>query len=208
MTYILSSIEWKIILDGSAQRREYPEIPQKALREIVVNTFCHAKYDSNTAFEINVFKDRVTIYSPGFFPNGYIPEDFAIKHEEPIMLNPKIINVLFKTCKIESFGYGFDNTFKECKNNNVKYEYENTKSGFKFIFYRPLGQKYVQDMSETELNVYKEIKKNNYARISEIAKAIAKSDKTVSRAIKKLKELKYIERIGDDYNGYWKVLER
>ena len=56
------------------------------------------------------------------------------------MLNPKIINVLFKTCEIESFGYGFDNAFKECNNNNVKYEYENTKSGFKFTFYRPLGQ--------------------------------------------------------------------
>ncbi|MBO6261601.1 MAG: winged helix-turn-helix domain-containing protein [Bacilli bacterium] len=67
----------------------------------------------------------------------------------------------------------------------VKYEYENTKSGFKFTFYRPLGQKYVQDMSETEIKVLKEIKKNNYARISEIAKAIEKSDKTVSRAIKK-----------------------
>ena len=63
-------------------------------------------------------------------------------------------------------------------------------------------------MSETEIKVLKEIKKNNYARISEIAKAIEKSDKTVSRAIKKLKELKYIERVGDDYNGYWKVLER
>ena len=124
------------------------------------------------------------------------------------MLNPKIINVLFKTCEIESFRYGFDNAFKECNNNNVKHEYENTKSGFKFTFYRPLGQKYVQDMSETEIKLLKEIKKNNYARISEIAKAIEKSDKTVSRAIKKLKELKYIERIGDDYNGYWKVLER
>ena len=59
----------------------------------------------------------------------------------------------------------------------------------------PLGQKYVQDMSETEIKVLKEIKKNNYARISEIARAIEKSDKTVSRAIKKLKELKYIERL-------------
>ena len=153
MTYVLSSIEWKIILDGSAQRKEYPEIPQKASREIVVNAFGHAKYDSNTAFEINVFK--------------------------------------------------------ECKLAKVKYEYENTKSGFKFTFYRPLGQKYVQDqMTKTETKVLSAIKKNNYARISEIAKAIEKSDKTVSRAIKKLKELKYIERVGDDYNGYWKVLER
>lgn len=206
LTYILSSIEWRIVLDGTAQRKEYPEIPQKALREIVVNAFCHAKYDSNTAFEINVFKDRVTIYSPGFFPSGYTPEDFAIRHEEPIMLNPKIINVLFKTCEIESFGYGFDKTFKECMTSNVKYEYENTKSGFKFTFYRPLGQKFVQEMTETEAKVFKEIKNNNYVRVAEIATVIGKSDKTVSRAIKKLKDLKFIERVGDDYDGYWKVI--
>ena len=63
-------------------------------------------------------------------------------------------------------------------------------------------------MTKTETKVLLAIKKNNYARISEIAEAIEKSDKTVSRAIKKLKELQYIERVGDDYNGYWKVLER
>lgn len=209
LTYILSSINWKIVIDGSSQRKEFPEIPQKALREIVINAFCHGKYDSNTSFEINVFSDRVTIYSPGFFPNGYTPEDFANDHEEPIMLNPKIVNVLFKTKEIESFGYGFDTTFKECIKEKVKYEYENNKSGFKFTFYRPLGQKYVQEkLSKTELSVFNLIKKNNYVRTGEIAKIISKSDKTVYRAIKRLKELKYIERVGDDYNGYWTIVEK
>ena len=43
-------------------------------------------------------------------------------------------------------------------------------------------------------------------RIAELARVIGKSDKTVSHAIKKLKDLKYIERVGDDYDGYWKVI--
>lgn len=57
LSYILESIEWKITLDGSIERKEEPEIPQKALREIVINAFCHAKYDSNTSFEVCVYKD-------------------------------------------------------------------------------------------------------------------------------------------------------
>lgn len=61
-------------------------------------------------------------------------------------------------------------------------------------------------MTKTEESVFSIIKKNNYIRIAEIARVISKSDKTVSRAIKKLKDLKYIERVGDDYNGYWKVI--
>ena len=206
ISYILESIEWKITLDGSIERKEEPEIPQKALREIVINAFCHAKYDSNTSFEVCVYKDRVTIYSPGYFPNGYTPDDFAFKHEEPIMLNPKIINVLFKTCEIESFGYGFENTFKICMNNKIKYEYENTKSGFKFIFYRPLALNYFNDLSQTDKDVYDIIKKDNYISAKEIASKIKKSDKTVYRSIKNLKDLKYIERVGDNISGYWNIL--
>ena len=206
LSYILGAINWKIELDGSPQRKEEPEIPITALREIVINAFCHAQYNSNTAFEISVFKDRVSIYSPGFFPSGFTPEDFAINHEEPIMLNPKIINVLFKTCEIESFGYGFENTFKICKKNKVRYEYENTKSGFRFTFYRPLEQKYANEISETERSVYDTIRKDNYIRTKQISEIINKSEKTVYRAIKQLKEKKFIERIGDDYSGYWKIL--
>ena len=62
-------------------------------------------------------------------------------------------------------------------------------------------------MSETEMNVFSIIKNNNNVRVAEIAKAIGKSDKTVSRTIKRLKDLKYIERDGDDYNGYRKVIK-
>lgn len=61
-------------------------------------------------------------------------------------------------------------------------------------------------MTKTEIMVFNEIKKNNYIRVAEIAKLVGKSDKTVSRSIKKLKDFRYIERVGDDYNGYWKVL--
>lgn len=206
LSYILESIDWNISLDGSAQRKEEPEIPQKALREIVINAFCHSKYNSNTTFEVSVFKNRVSIYSPGFFPNGFTPEDFALKHEEPIMLNPKIVNVLFKTSEIESFGYGFENTFRICQENDVDYEYENTKSGFRFTFYRSLKNSDSQILSKTEESVFYEIKNDNYIHVNKISEKINKSERTVHRAIKKLKNLDMIERVGDANTGYWRVL--
>ena len=90
----------------------------------------------------------------------------------------------------------------------IKYEYQNTKSGFRFVFYRPLGQKYVQDnMSKTDIKVFEAIKKNNYIRASEIAKLIGVSDKTIYRSTKKMKEMGYIKRIGDDYSGYWEIVK-
>ena len=55
------------------------------------------------------------------------------------------------------------------------------------------------------MRVYEEICNNNYATAKQLAEAIGKSEKTVYRAIKRLKELQKIERKGDDYNGSWIV---
>ena len=49
--------------------------------------------------------------------------------------------------------------------------------------------------------------KNNYVRASQIANTIGVSDKTIYRSIKKLKEMGYIKRIGDDYSGYWEIVK-
>ena len=65
---------------------------------------------------------------------GYKPEDFVFAAEEPVMLNPKIVNVLFKVATIESFGSGFEHTFSACDKENVAYSYENTKAGFRLLF--------------------------------------------------------------------------
>ena len=213
--YINESIDWKIEITGDAKRYERPEIPAVATREIVINAFAHGNYSSNTTFEIDVFKDRVSIYSPGLFPLGYKPEDFAFDAEEPVMLNPKIVNVLFKVATIESFGSGFERTFSACDKENVAYSYENTKAGFRFIFYRGHGHSGDQEnvhensygMTKTEMSVYQSICNNPLAVASSIALEIGKSEKTVYRAIKKMKELNILTREGDDYNGKWIVLK-
>lgn len=206
--YVLKEIDWNITIKGNAVRKEIPEIPEIAIREIVINAFAHGKYDSNTDFEIDVYKNRVCIYSPGFFPFGYKPEDFASNNEKPIVLNPKIVNVLFKTNEIESFGSGFERTFRACDESNCPYEYNTTKSGFVFTFFRAHGQKNDQEsskMTKSEKIVLDEIKKNNNLTHKQIANNISKSEKTVYRAIKLLKEKGLIKRIGDDYNGHWEV---
>lgn len=204
---ILSAIDWNIVIDGNAKRKEEPEIPQKAIREMVVNAFAHGCYFSNTSFTIEVFSDKVMIYSPGLFPVGFKPEDFAENSAEPIMLNPKIVNVLFKCSVIESFGTGYERTFASCKSAGVKYEYENTKTGFRFIFYRAHGHENVHEMSKSEKAVYDLLCECDCLTIAELAKRIGKTDRTVYRAIKALKENGYIVREGTDTSGYRKILK-
>ena len=123
------------------------------------------------------------------------------------MLNPKIVNILFKSSVIESFGSGFERTFKACSEAGVEYEYENTMTGFRFVFLRRQGHKNVLDMSKTEKAVYDMLRENNYLIIKDIASTLSKSEKTVSRAIKGLKEKGYIVRQGTDNSGFWKILK-
>ena len=207
ISFVLSAIDWHITIDGNAKRKEEPEIPQKAIREMIVNAFAHGCYFSNTSFAIEVFSDKVMIYSPGLFPIGFKPEDFAENSAEPIMLNPKIVNVLFKCSVIESFGTGFERTFTACKNAGVKYEYENTKTGFRFVFYRIHGHKNVYKMSISEKLVYKLLRECDSLTNAELATKIGKGEKTVYRAIKSLKENGYIVRVGSNASGYWKVIK-
>ena len=87
--HIYENVSWSMTIDGNSQRKEEPEIPPIAIREIVLNAFCHGNYNANTTFEIDVFKDRVGIYNPGFFPSGYSPDDLCL------FLNKAVWNSLF-----------------------------------------------------------------------------------------------------------------
>lgn len=79
-------------------------------------------------------------------------------------------------------------------------------TGFKFVFYRPLGHQNVQEMTKSEKAVYEHLKECDYLTVAQLAIKIGKSEKTVYRAIKGLKENGYVEREGNDANGYWKIL--
>ena len=45
--YIRNNIHWRVVLDGSIQRKEIPEVPIDAIREALVNSYCHRLYTSS-----------------------------------------------------------------------------------------------------------------------------------------------------------------
>ena len=94
-SYIKSNIHWKVEFSGTLQRTEIPEIPIDAIREALLNSFCHKDYSSGQSNEISIYKNRVEIYNPGTFPEGYEPQDFIDKAERPVRINAKIARILF-----------------------------------------------------------------------------------------------------------------
>ncbi len=59
-------------------------------------------------------------------------------------------------------------------------------------------------VNDTVLNL---IRQNSYITAIEISEQLKLSLSTVKRKIKKLKEKGYIDRIGSDKTGYWKIIK-
>lgn len=135
-TYIKNNIHWKVEFDGSRERKEIPEIPMDAVREALLNSFCHKDYSTGQSNEVAIYKDRIEIYNPGHFPDGYEPKDFIENPERPVRRNPRIARILYYSKDIESFGTGLKRIADACKAASVKYEFKMLKSGFVVCFYR------------------------------------------------------------------------
>lgn len=122
------------------QRKEIPEIPIDAVREELINSFCHKEYGTGQNNEVSIYKDRVEIYNPGTFPAGYEPEDFISGRERPIRRNPLIAQTLYYSKNVESFGTGLKRIADAFNAAGCRYRFEVLKSGFVVIFYRTIEE--------------------------------------------------------------------
>lgn len=134
--YIRKNIKWPVnFKSGGMERVEIPEIPLEAIREAIINSLIHRDFKNPKSNEVAIYKDRVEIFNPGEFPEGYKPEDF-IKGEGSIPRNPLIANTLYLSKDIEKWGSGFRRITEVCAKADVKVKFEIRKNGFMVVFYR------------------------------------------------------------------------
>ena len=135
--YIRKNIKWPVnFKSGSIERVEIPEIPLEAIREAIINSLIHRDFKNPKSNEVAIYKDRVEIFNPGEFPEGYKPEDFIEGKEGSMPRNPLIANTLYLSKDIEKWGSGFRRITETCAKANVKVKFEIKKNGFCVIFYR------------------------------------------------------------------------
>ncbi len=216
--YILKNIRWRSEITGF-EREEIPEVPKAVIREVLANSFAHAIYDGRTQHEICIHPGKITIYSPGDYASGHKPEEYIKRNLESELRNPNIAKILYLTKSIEKFGSGFKRINSLCKDAGVKYSYERTSNGFKFIIYR---RKLISDISNvtydvtygegealtvTEQTVLAVLKQDPTISREEIAERISKTVRTVQRALVSLTDKGYIKRVGAKKNSTWEVLK-
>jgi ATP-dependent DNA helicase RecG len=147
-SYIKERINWRADLSGS-KRIEIPEVPIRALKEALVNSFCHRDYTAPESNKIAIYKDRVEIWNPGNFPHGYNPLDFVKKELPSILRNPLIANILYLSEDVEKWGSGLRRIYEECNSQDVKVEFDVLKYGFSVVFYRHKSEANLDDDVDT-----------------------------------------------------------
>jgi len=104
--YILQNIHIGERINGLI-RIEVPEINPDAIREAVVNAFCHRNYYLYGSIDIAIYQDRVEIRSPGKLYGGLIIERI-IKGNVSERRNELIAELLHRIHMVERWGRGIE----------------------------------------------------------------------------------------------------
>lgn len=220
--YIKRNIRWKVEFDGSLARKEVPEVPIEAIREAIVNSFCHKTYSTGQSNEIAIYSDRIEIYNPGRFPEGHSPEDYIENNERPIRRNPLIARTLYLSRQIENFGTGLRRIADACRKAGNQFEFKNLKDGFLAVFYRDpslVDEETTKETAKTtketgkttkeKRNTTKEIVKllvaNPRITVEEMSNLLGLTCDGVRYHIKKLRKSGIIERKGSTKKPVWVV---
>ena len=134
-SYIKEHIDWRADL-STGTRKEIPEVPIRAITEVLVNSLCHKNYQAPESNKIAIYKDKIEVWNTGNFPEGYKPEDFIKKEIPSVLRNPTIANIMYLSKDIEKWGSGIKRIYDVCKENNVKVKFNIMRYGFSVVFDR------------------------------------------------------------------------
>lgn len=218
--YILRNIHIGMKVEG-LKRIDVPEIDKEAIREAIINAFCHRDYYEYDSVNVAIFKNRVEIRNKGLLYGGLTIEQ--IKTEMVSERRNELIAEIFHEIHwIEKWGRGIslilskepDADFKEVGTQFIitfKRKYLEDEEG--------VGEKEVEKWSERWSERWSELTENqrkilisikNKPSISktELAGKIGINPSAVQKNLGTLKKKGFLRRVGSARGGHWEVLEK
>lgn len=212
----LKYMKAKITYDGM-QRIERYFVPEAALREALLNALCHKDYSGGVPIQISVYEDRLYIANCGRLPQDWTIENLMSKHAST-PFNPNIAHTFYLAGFIESWGRGIEKICNACSEDGVPQPNYSIHPGDIMIeFLAPenriirvtdrVTDKVTVTLSDGERLVLGLLSEDPGYTMQKLAEKANVSRKTVSVRLKALKEKGFIERVGSDRSGYWKILK-
>ena len=125
------------------RRKEILEIPEEALREVVLNAVMHRDYHFDNAWvTVEIYKDRLEISDPGGLPPGITLQDLGKKS---VPRNKLIADLFHRIGEVERAGTGINRIKKLTSDAGLPEPTFETDSFFTVKFERAPSQKNVLD---------------------------------------------------------------
>ena len=218
----------KAWMKGNDKRVELPDYPERAVMEGIVNALIHRSYtELGSEVHIDMYDDRLEIYSPGGMFGGVSIKDVDILNVPSKRRNPILADIFGRLKYMERRGSGFKkiiNAYETQQNykNTLKPIFNSFNNDFILTLFNlnysanvPQGvpQDVPQDVpqgvpqgvpqDDLDIKILDLIKNNNKISTQEIGNILGVSDKTIKRHIKNIDNLKYI---GSGYSGHWEII--
>ena len=194
-------------------REEMPEYVERSYHEALVNALAHRDYLVNgSEVHIDIYDDRMEIYSPGGMPDGSMIQDRDPLTVPSTRRNPVLADVFNRLGYMERKGSGFG---KIISGYEFQINYNESKrpsfrsDRYQFTVVMPnlnydVPQGVPQDVPQGKLDaqIVDMIRKDSKISTEKIAIELGVSSKTIKRHIKEMDNVSYI---GRGFSGHWEI---
>lgn len=206
--------------DRVVERKDIPLFDNKAFREAVINAILHNQWTSGNEPMFSVFSNRIEILSRGALPPAQTIEGFFLGESIPV--NDKLSEIFLQLHISEKSGRGVPKIIevygKEAFRFNErsiavtipfnKIDRGNNQIGDKVG--NKVGNKIGREngLNSRRKQIMSEIRDNPNITTKQLQDILSISSTAVEKNLAYLKEHGYIERVGSNRSGYWKVVEQ
>lgn len=202
-------------------REELPEYVERSYHEALVNALAHRDYlVYGSEVHIDIYDDRLEIYSPGGMPDGSMIQDRDPLTVPSTRRNPVLADVFNRLGYMERKGSGFGkilNGYKAQINfvpskvptfRSDRYQFTVVMPNLNYSVPQGVSQDVTQDVSQDvaqddlDAKIIALIKRNNKISTEKMGMMLGVSTRTILRRIKKLDNVHYI---GRGFSGHWEV---
>ncbi|MCQ1535567.1 winged helix-turn-helix transcriptional regulator [Methanosarcina sp. KYL-1] len=218
--YILRNIHIGMRLEG-LKRIDVPEIAKEAIREAIINAFCHRDYYEYDSVNVAIFKNRVEIRNKGLLYGGLTIEQ--IKTEMVSERRNELIAEIFHEIHwIEKWGRGIslilsmeqDADFKEIGTQFIvtfkrKYfeESEEKVEEKKVEGWSERWSERWSEINESQRKILILVQNNPAIAKTELADKLGINPSAVQKNLNTLKKKGFLKRVGPARGGHWQIIE-
>ena len=192
-------------------RKDVALFDMSAFREAVINAFVHNKWIDGNAPMITVYSNRIEILSRGTLDPKQTIEGFYMGESIPV--NQKLSEIFLQLHISERSGRGVPKIIDSYGKDVFDFRENSIVVNIPFNWINNVGDKVgnkvgdKRPLNDRRKKILEEIRNNPNVTQAQLSKIIGIGLTAIENNIRFLKENEYIERVGSNKTGYWKIKE-